>query len=84
MKWNAKPSPKEGDVKQKTKFALFPTLMEDKWIWLESYIQFYIYEKYLYTYDVVVSEGILTEKYKTEIGETIGWVKTDKKLITKQ
>lgn len=83
MKWNSKPKPREGDKKQKVKFALFPTKVENTWVWLEKYIQFYEYQKYHYTHDVVVSQGILTEKYITEMVETIGWCKEDRRLIHK-
>lgn len=82
MKWTSKPKPQEGDKKEKVKFALFPTKVEDKWLWLEKYIAIYEYKKYYYTHDVVVSEGIFTEKYYTDVAEAIGWRRIDRKLIS--
>jgi hypothetical protein len=81
MKWKSKPEPKEGDKKTKHKFALFPVKVQDKWVWFEKYIAIYEYKKYPYVHDVVVSEGVFTEKYYTTVSEAIGWIIIDKKLI---
>jgi len=84
MNWKAKhkaPKPQLGDMKQKIKFAVFPTHVEDQIIWFEKYIQIYEYKEYFYEYDVVVSEGLLTEKYYTDIRRAEGWKKTERKLI---
>lgn len=84
MKWNASPTtpePKLGDKKQKIRFAVFPTLVEDKWLWWEKYIQTYEFREYYYEYDVVVSEGLIYEKYYTDIAKAEGWRKIERKLI---
>ncbi len=84
MKWNSKikKKPVLGDTKEKVWFALFPVKVEDKWIWLEKYIVAYVYSTYCYTRDVVVSEGIFTEKYYTTIDEAEGWISVERKFIT--
>lgn len=37
MRWNATIYPNNGDKRKVTEFAFFPTLVEDKYVWLESY-----------------------------------------------
>jgi len=85
MKWNSKTKSKPtlGDKKQKVWFALFPVKVEDKWVWLEKYIVIYEYKTYYYQQDVVVSEGIFTETYYTDMVEAIGWRRIDRRLIVK-
>lgn len=84
MNWNIKPQPKLGDKKEKTKFALFPVKVENKWIWLEKYISIYEYKSWLYTYEEVVSSGILYEKYITRVGETESWRRIGRKFYIKK
>lgn len=81
MKWTSKPKPELGDIKEKIKFALFPTKVEGLWLWFEKYIRVYEYKTYYYQMDEVVSSGIFTEKYYTKNVEAIGWRTIDKKLI---
>jgi len=83
MKWTSfkKQEPTLGDKKEKIKFALFPVKINDVFIWFEKYIQVYEYKTYYYSHDVVVSGGIFTEKYYTDLVQAVGWKKTDKKLI---
>lgn len=37
MRWKADPAPKEGDTRERRKFAWFPTLIGDEVVWLEQY-----------------------------------------------
>jgi hypothetical protein len=39
MRWDAidKLSPRHGEKRKITKFAWIPLVVEDKWVWLESY-----------------------------------------------
>ena len=71
MKWTIKPNPKEGDIKQKIKFALFPTKVKDKWVWLERYIAIYKYENIIMCQEPIFGDG---SKDK--------WSRVDKKLIS--
>lgn len=84
MKWNVKPKkpiPIEGDTKEKIRFAFFPTKVEDKWLWLEKYVSIYQYKKYFYRYDVVVSEGLFTEKFYTTLRPALGWERINRRFI---
>jgi len=83
MRWKSKikTKPVLGDKKEKVWFALFPVKVEDKWIWLEKYIVVYEYKTWYYSQDVVVSQGIFTEKYYTELAEATGWISINRKLI---
>lgn len=46
MRWKADSTPKEGDTRNRRKFAWFPTLVGDYIVWLE---RFGIEEKYMAT-----------------------------------
>jgi len=83
MKWNSKNKPKPilGDTKQKVKFALFPVKVGNQWLWLEKYIGIYEYKTFYYSEEVVVSSGLLTEKYYTKTSEGKAWRLVNKKLI---
>lgn len=43
MRWKADPTPMEGEIRKRCKFAWFPTLVGDHVVWLE---RFGIEEKY--------------------------------------
>lgn len=85
MKWQATNkiivSPKLGDKREVIRFAVFPRRVQDKWIWLEKYIAVQEYKKYYYEYDEVVSQGIFTEKYRTQGGVGERWETIDRKFI---
>ena len=53
MRWKADPTPKEGDTRNRSKFAWFPTQIADEVVWLEQYG---IEEKYTMT--VRFDEGV--------------------------
>lgn len=72
--------PTLGEKKEKISFALFPIKIEDQWIWLKEYIVIYEYKKFYNSYDVVISEGFLTEKYYTRYFESIDWKRIGRKL----
>jgi hypothetical protein len=82
MRFETKPQPNLGDKKQKVKFAFFPTKVEEKILWLEKYTAIYEYKEYYYPTDVIVSEGIFTEKYYRTYVKTQGWIQIEKKLLT--
>ena len=46
MRWKADQTPKEGDTRERRKFAWFPTLIGEYYVWLERYG---ITEKYMAT-----------------------------------
>lgn len=46
MRWKADPTPKEGDTRNRRKFAWFPTPIGDEVVWMERYG---IEEKYTMT-----------------------------------
>lgn len=46
MRWKADSTPMEGEIRNRRKFALFPTLVGDQVVWLERYG---IEEKYTMT-----------------------------------
>lgn len=84
MKWNVKPkkpTPIEGDTEERIRFAVLPIRVEDKLIWLEKYISIYQYQKLYYRHDVVVSEGLFTEKYYPTIRYYLGWVRINRRFI---
>ena len=83
IKVKQKVEPQIGDTKEKVRFAFFPRKIEDTWVWLEKYIATYKYMEYYYENEVVVSQGLFTEKYYTEPALAIGWVVIDRKLIDK-
>jgi hypothetical protein len=46
MRWKADPTPKEGDIRYRNKFAWFPTQIGNEIVWLE---RFGIHQKYMQT-----------------------------------
>ena len=86
MKWKAKHKaakvqPKLGDKREVTRFAFFPTKVESSWLWFEKYTAIQEWKKYYYEYDEVVSEGIFTEKYRTNYGVGEKWQTVERKLL---
>ena len=63
MKWTIKPKPKVGDIKYKIKFALFPTKVENKWVWLESYIAIYKFENVIICQEPIFGDGSVDKWY---------------------
>lgn len=39
MKWKARLPPEDGELLRLRKFALWPTRINDEWVWLESYFE---------------------------------------------
>ena len=84
MRWNskAKPEPCLGDRRERTAFAVFPTRVEDKWIWLEKFIKVFEYKEYLEAYEEDSSyDLLLTEHVTIGYRRAIGWRVVDKKLL---
>jgi len=71
MRLKIKPKPQYGTQKEKIKFALFPTKVENKWVWFERYIAIYKYENIIACQEPIFGDG---SKDK--------WCRVDKKLIS--
>ena len=73
MRWyKKKEEPLIGSVERKVKFAFFPTLIDNQYVWLERYWVFYKYE-------------VRSLAYQTQYGggfrEVLDWYEDQKALI---
>lgn len=82
MKWKVikkpkkkKTKPRIGDIKEKVKFAFFPTKINNNYVWLEKYIVTYEFKKYDMEFDIY-------DNIKEEI-KCFVWLETNKRIIKK-
>lgn len=86
MQWNIKPSkpkPNIGDKKESVWFAVFPTRVENKWIWLEKYIAISELQLIHYEREEIVDDGILFQTVRNVPDTFRMWNVIDRKLIKK-